>query len=107
MNSYERAYSEGFNSVLGASFHSSGGAMEKSAALFNFGDSDNGGGGFSLSRILIPLLAAGGAGYIAYNAGMEGDPNRSSFSNIKSYLGSRMEKLFRKRPHSMFNYSVL
>lgn len=70
--------------------------LTKKASLFNFSDSPYGGGGISLSSILVPLLAAGGAGFIAYNAGQQGSPDKSAFTNIKNYLGSNLSKLFRR-----------
>ena len=83
-------------------------SMIKRASLFNFSNSMDGGGGISLSSILIPLIAAGLAGYAGYNAGIEGSRNKSAFTNIKDYLGRSLNKVVRdpKAP-AMFNFSSM
>lgn len=116
MDIKDRAYASGMEQVFVRSGFSKKAShdvseaiteLTKKASLFNFSDSP-GGGGISLSSILIPLLAAGGAGYIAYNAGQQGSPYKSSFTNIKNYLGSSLSKLFRKNTSpALFNYASL
>ena len=82
-------------------------SMIKRASLFNFGNSPYGdGGGISLSNILLPLLAATASGYVAYNAGIQGNKKKSAFSNIKNYIGRTLSPLMRNtKAPAFFDYS--
>jgi hypothetical protein len=102
MNTIEKAYASGMTEIFNSNGMSKKASyrtaklitkLQKKASLFNFGDSQ--GGGFSLSSILIPLLAAGATGYVAYNAGLQGSKRRSAFSNIKNYIGRSLSNVVR------------
>lgn len=115
MSIKDKAYARGMAEVFASNgFHRTAACkvaeaitgLTKKASLFNFSDSPYGGGGISLSSVLIPLLAAAGTGYVAYNAGIQGSKNRSAYSNIKNYIGRSLDKIVRpKRTPAMFNYN--
>ena len=78
--------------------------LRKQASLFNFSDNPYG-GGIKLHDILVPLLAAGLTGYVAYNAGQQGSRHRSAMSNIMDYIGRTGNKFIRKNdPKPTFDY---
>lgn len=114
MTDIERAYMAGMigtfvaNGVEKTAAHAISGmkvGLEKKASMFNFSDNPYGGGGISLSSILIPLLAASAAGYVGYNAGLNGSKNKSAFSNVKNYLGGTLDKVVRKnKSPALFNF---
>ena len=114
MNHIEKAYASGMEEVFKThgfnktAAHRTAEAiteLTKKASLFNFSDNPYG-GGISLSSILIPLLAAAGAGYVGYNAGLNGLKNRSAYDNVKNYIGDTLGKFIRpRRTPSLFNFT--
>lgn len=115
MTDIEKAYASGMAEVFARSGMSKRAAhavtgmtvgLEKKASMFNFSDNPYGGGGIHLSSIILPLLAAAAVGYVGYNAGIEGSPNRSAFKNINNYIGRNLSKIVRKnRSPSLFNFA--
>lgn len=112
MNRLESAYTQGMLSVFQTYGINKEAAhktariateLHKKAALFNFSDSQE--GGFPWAKILLPVLAAAGTGYITYHAGLHGDKNESAFSNIKNYLGRTARSLMRdQRPPAAIDF---
>lgn len=97
MNSMEKkAYAAGLEEVFNAYGLTKIAPLTKRADLFNFGDQQNSGGlTSSLTKLLLPLLAAGGIGYVAYNAGKYGSKRQSAYTNIKNYLGRSLSSIIR------------
>ena len=103
MNILERAYASGMEDVFnnnGFTKKASHNAsivltrLTKKESLFNFSDYQNN-SGLSLTNLILPLLAIGGTGYLAYNAGLHGSRKRSAYSNIKNYLGRSLSAILR------------
>lgn len=113
MNRVDKAYTSGMEEVFKSyglnktAAHKTAEAiteMKKKASMFNFSDYPS--GGMSLSSILIPLLAAAGAGYVGYNAAMNGSKNKSAYDNVKNYFGNALSKVVRPRKApSLFNFT--
>ena len=111
MDITERAYASGMEEVFNANgltkraSHNTArliAKLTKKASLISFGGE---GGGFSLSSLILPLIAAGGAGYIAYNAGQQGSKRKSAYANIKDYLGRSLSNIIRNtKPIALHDY---
>lgn len=110
MTSYERGVAEtlrlnGVNEKLAESLAEQVSGLRKKASMFNFSDHPDYGGGFSWSSVLIPLLAAAGAGYVGYQAGIGGDKDKSFLHNAKNFAGRFMDKyLRREKPLPFYDY---
>lgn len=96
MNNMEKkAYASGIKEIFDAYGITTKAPLTK-RALFNFSDQQDGGGlTSSLTKLLLPLIAAGGIGYIAYNAGKYGSKRKSAYSNIKNYMGRSLNSIIR------------
>lgn len=116
MNSLESAYAQGMAEIFQSYGINKTAAhktakivtkLKKKASLFNFSDSNN--NGFSITKLLLPLLAIAGTGFIAYNSGKYGDKNKSAFTNVKNYIGSTINRYTRNlkpKPAIDFKQSI-
>ena len=62
---------------------------------------------FDWKSVVIPILAAGLAGFVGYQARDKGFPDRSMFSNIKNYVMGGARNLIRQGPRPIYDYKNL